>query len=80
MEEAALCGGCGGRIIRGRNKDLTDAFVFNCKHAFHSECFHEDLLEQKDSSETSKATQQFRGQNDNEYEKPSTRCVLCHAK
>ena len=41
LDEDSLCGGCGGRIVR--TKDQTDAFIFNCKHAFHSECFHEEF-------------------------------------
>ena len=42
VHEASLCGGCGGQCI-SHSADLSDSFVFNCKHAFHSECFASKL-------------------------------------
>ena len=44
--------------------DLSDSFVFNCKHAFHSECFASKLDGDEELAENYK----------------STTCPLCHAK
>jgi len=52
VHEASLCGGCGGQCI-SHSTDLSDSFVFNCKHAFHSECFASKL---DDTTEDYKST------------------------
>ena len=65
VHEATLCGGCGGQCI-SHSADLSDSFVFNCKHAFHSECFASKL----DDTTTEDLAENYK----------STTCPLCHAK
>ena len=49
VDEETLCGGCGGRIVNCNSADLSDAFVFNCKHAFHTQCFGDELDQESGS-------------------------------
>ena len=69
VHEETLCGGCGGQCIQSKAaavSEISDSFVFNCKHAFHSECLAATKLDadNEDLAENYK----------------STTCPLCHAK